>query len=245
MKTFPLLLIVSLCFSGCATSMLSEKIRRDHRYIHYVYQDPDRVHDVLAAARDGDGNVFILYRGAHGTEYKTDTFLIRVPARRIARARKQAEHFPPHPAGFLSAALPLPRRMTRPADGLPPDATLPVRHFRYDSSLSSYPEFLRKAGAEPAVIQRDRTTSLHGFVLTRKVSEPSLDLALYFPLDGPGEPGIHLNLCTPWKTKHDFSGTYWRMLYPATVAWDVVTFPVQAAAAVIFVAIMPQGGWMF
>ncbi len=222
---------------GCATSMVSEQTRKNP-HIHYVFRDRDRVHEIRAAAWDGEGNLFVLYHGAHGQDYERTYYVMRIPARRLRQAQADAGSDSPLRAGVVSRSLVVSRRHTQDADALPSTATNPATVAVYGRHSGSYPDFLQKFLPGPAVVhQQDRTMSgLRDFLKSPKADTPALGVAVVLPPEEEGKPPVHLSVCTPWKRTHDFSGAKWHLLYPVALAWDVVTSPVQAAAVVWFFA---------
>jgi hypothetical protein len=234
--------------SGCATALLSQEISRNHKrpYVHHV--DEDRVYKVDQAARSDQGGVRILYTGAHGPTYSTQTWCMTLSPGKLAST-------PPKSSGAEKQTDPyrIPLRVKRSAtrnvqpseleEGWSPVPLLEVPRLR-DLDIEALR--LRASGqSETVYVVFSPELKFRTLRSTRPSKGPvSVGFGILFVDEHPEEPSRLLIPHVPRKSTHDLSGLGYRCLYPLAIAWDVVTFPVQAVAAV-WILQDSSGGWLF
>lgn len=234
--------------SGCATTILSQKISRDHKRLIIHHLDEDRVYKVNAAEIQEPGDLRILYSGAQGPRYKTRSYRMALSSRRL---ETDSTRISPEKADSDPRLVPIAvsRRVTRhirePGTESGPH-TLPVIEVQQLRDLDM--ETLRRRARErdekicvvysPALKSR----SLPG--KPRGKGPVSTGIGILLIADPPTDPAVLVVPHVPRKSTLDFSGLGYRCLYPFALVWDVATFPVQALA-VVWALEDASGGWLF
>jgi hypothetical protein len=244
--TFPGLFLLTQ--SGCATALLSQEISRNHKRLYIHHLDEDRVDKVNQAGRNDQGAIRIVYTGSHGPSYRTQTWCMTLSPRRLASTPTKSSAAEKKTDPYR-IPLRVKRSATRSVDspelesGWTPIPVLEVPRLRdLDIEALRFPA----SGQSEAIYVVFSSELRHRTLLSSKPSKGpvSTGIGILFVDQDPKEPSRLMIPHVPRKSTHDFSGLGYRCLYPFAIAWDVVTFPVQAVA-VVWVLQDSSGGWLF